>query len=97
MGRKWNRCVGSYAKWIIRLLPMFSSHMLNLFGQDCAPQQVIIPIVDVSKYRNHHAPCALLSQFSEQGAIKSQIPEVTTRWNCQLECIRIYNKNTNFI
>ena len=73
-----------------------SSHLLNLLGQDVTPQQVINPIVDVSKYfRNHHTPGALLSQFSEQGAVKPQIPEVT-RWNSQLECIRIYNKNRQF-
>ena len=73
-----------------------SSHLLNLLGQDVTPQQIITPIVDVSKYfRNHHTPGALLSEFSEQGAVKPQIPGAT-RWNSQLECITIFNKNKPF-
>ena len=72
------------------------SHLLNLMGQDVTPQQIINPIIDVSKYfRNHHTPGALLSEFSNQGAVKQQIPGAT-RWNSQLECIKIFNKNRPF-
>ena len=71
-----------------------SSHLQNLLRQDVTPQQVINPIVDVS-IRNHHTPGALLSLFSEQGAVKPQIPGVTRR-NSLLECIRTYNKNRRF-
>ena len=71
-----------------------SSHLLNLLGQDVTPQQVINPIIDVSKYfRNHHTPGALLSGFSDQGAVKRQLPGAT-RWNSQLECIKTFNKKT---
>ena len=60
------------------------------------PQQVINPIIDLSKYfRNHHTPGALLSEFSDQGAIKPQLPGAT-RWNSQLECIKTLNKNRPF-
>ena len=70
-----------------------SSHLLNLLGQDITPQQIINPVIDVSKYfRNHHTPGALLSEFSDQGDVKPQIPGAT-RWNSQLECIKIFNKN----
>ena len=69
-----------------------SSHLLILV-QDITPQQIIYPVIDVSKYfRNHHTPGALLSEFSNQCAVKPQIPRVT-RWNSQLECIKIFNKN----
>ena len=72
-----------------------SSHLLNLLGQDIT-QQIINPVIDVSKYfRNHHTPGALLSEFLNQGAVKPQIPGAT-RWNSQLECIKIFNKNRLF-
>ena len=52
-----------------------SSHLLNLLGQDVTPHQIINPIIDVSKYfRNHHTPGTLLYEFSNQGAMKPQIP-----------------------
>ena len=52
-----------------------SSHLLNLLGQDVTPHQIVNPIIDVSKYfRNHHTPGALLNEFSNQGAMKPQIP-----------------------
>ena len=73
-----------------------SSHLLNLLGQDVTPQKIINTVIDVSKYfRNHHTPGALLSEFSNQGAVKPQIPG-STRWNSQLECIKIFNKNRPF-
>ena len=73
-----------------------SSHLLNLLGQDVTPQVIINQINEVSKYfRNHHTPGALLSEFSNQGAVKPQTPGVT-RWNSQLECIKIFNKNRPF-
>ena len=73
-----------------------SSHLLNLLEQDITPQQIINPVIDVSKYfRNHHTPGALLSEFSNQGAVKPQIPGAT-RWNSLLECIKIFNKNRPF-
>ena len=73
-----------------------SSHLLNLLGQDVTPHQIINPIIDVSEYfRNHHTPGALLYEFSNQGAMKPQIPGVT-KWNSQLECIKNFNKNRPF-
>ena len=65
-----------------------SSHFLNLLGQDVTPQTIINQINEVSKYfRNHHTPGALLSEFSNKGAVKPQTP-CATRWNSQLECIK---------
>ena len=65
-------------------------------GQDVTPQVIVNQINEVNKYfRNHHTPGALLSEFSNQGTVKPQIPCVT-RWNSQLECIKIFNKNRPF-
>ena len=69
-----------------------SSHLLNLMGQDITPPNKISQVNEVSKYfRNHHTSGALLSEFSNQGALKPQIPGAT-RWNSQLQCISIFNK-----
>ena len=49
-----------------------TSHLLNCSRQDINPQQIINPVIDVSKYfRNHHTPGALLSEFSNKGAVKT--------------------------
>ena len=53
-----------------------SSHLLNLLGQDVTSQNRISQINEVSKYfQNHHKPGALLSEFSNQGAVKPQTPD----------------------
>ena len=47
-----------------------SSHLLILV-QDITPQQIIYPVIDVSKYfRNHHTPGALLSELLLSGKIR---------------------------
>ena len=73
-----------------------SSHLLNVLGQDITPPNIMSQVNEVSKYfRNHHTPGTLLSEFSNQGALKPQTSGAK-RWNSQLQCIRIFNKNRPF-
>ena len=68
-----------------------SAHWLNLLGEEITPSSIMKHINEISKYfRNHHAPCAWLQDFS--GSLKPQLPG-DTRWKSQMTAIDIFIKN----
>lgn len=75
-----------------------ASHYLNLLGEDICKtpniNSILKQITEVSKYfRNHHVAKGYLS--SMKGSRIPQIP-ATTRWNSQLDCLKIFMINKEY-